>query len=431
MMIWIHGGGNTIGGASAPVYDGRYFAAAGVVLVSIQYRLGAFGFLAHPALTAEAKKRDGREASGNYGLMDQIAALKWVQANIRCFGGDKGCVTIFGESAGAANVTHLMASPVAKGLFHRAIAESGYFGESTPRLDRGSGQANPPAHRNGIEFARRLGIGGEDAQVIKALRALSAERLLSVPVAIGTIVGGGAAGARAFRFGPVVDGYILPRSPGEVWAAGEIHRVPLIAGSNLDDGSVFSRADPIKGIVGYRLVLRTIFGSNFERALQLFPAKSDEEVGAAVHRLITLMSFRAPARRLVRWIEAAGGDSWLYHFSRNPRRGQAAGEGVIHGLEIPYVFNTLVSLGDATDKAIARDMLQRWVNFARDCHPNSKAGSAARMNPLWPKYRKDEDRHLEFADRIRVEAGLDSEACDLLDQVVARSLPPSAGPMSR
>ena len=431
VMVWIHGGGNTIGGASAPVYDGRYFAAAGVVLVSIQYRLGAFGYLAHPALTAEAKQRDGREASGNYGLMDQIAALKWVRANIGSLGGDKDCVTIFGESAGAANVTHLMASPIAKGLFHRAIAESGYFGENTPRLNRSSGLKNPSAHQDGIEFARRLGVSGEDAQAIEALRARPAERLLSVPVAIGTMVGGGAAGERAFRFGPVVDGYILPRSPGEVWAAGQMHRVPLIAGSNLDDGSVFSRANPIKGIVGYRLVLRTIFGSSFDRALQLFPAKSDEEVGAAVHRLITLMSFRAPARRLVRWIEAAGGDAWLYHFSRNPRRGQAAGDGVIHGLEIPYVFNTLVSLGDATDKAIARDMLQRWVNFARDGNPSGKAGSTARMNPLWSKYRKDEDQHLEFADRIRVEAGLDREACDLLDQVAARSLPESAGEMSR
>jgi carboxylesterase type B len=150
-----------------------------------------------------------------------------------------------------------------------------------------------------------------------------------------------------------------------------------------------------------------------------------------VHRLITLMSFRAPARRLVRWIEAASGDSWLYHSSRNPRRGQAAGEGVIHGLEIPCVFSTLVSLGDATDRTIARDMFQRWVNFARDGDPNGKAGSAAQMNPFWPKYRKDEDRHLKFAGRIRVEGGLDREACDLLDQVAARSLPESAGPMSR
>ena len=150
-----------------------------------------------------------------------------------------------------------------------------------------------------------------------------------------------------------------------------------------------------------------------------------------MHRLITLMSFRAPARRLARWIEAAGGNAWLYHFSRNPRRGQAARDGVIHGLEVPYVFNTLVSLGDATDKAIATDMRQRWVNFARDGNPNGKAGSAAPMNPLWPKYRKDEDPHLEFADRIRLDAGLDREACDLLDQAAARSLPESAGAIAR
>lgn len=423
VMVWIHGGGNTIGGASAPAYDGRHFAAAGVVLVSIQYRLGAFGFLAHPALTAEAQLRDRRVASGNYGLMDQIAALRWVQTNIAHFGGNQGCVTIFGESAGAADVTHLMASPVARGLFHRAIAESGYFGENTPLLARAGGPTNLSTHQNGIELARRLGINTEDAQALKALRALPAEKLLSVPVAVGTIVGGGTTGERAFRFGPIVDGYILPQSPGEVWAAGQMVHVPLIAGSLLDDGSVFSRANPIKGLIGYRLVLRTLFGPDFDRALQLFPARSNADVGSAVHRLITLMSFRAPARRLVRWIQAAGGDSWLYHFSRNPRRGQAAVEGVVHGLEIPYVFNTLAALGDATDRAIAKDLLQRWVIFARNGDPNGTAGSAELMNPVWPRYRKDEDLHLEIDDDIRVGSGLDREACDFLDRIRARSQP--------
>ena len=137
VMIWIHGGGNTIGGASAPFYDGRYFAAAGVVLVSIQYRLGAFGYLAHPALTAEAKQRDGREASGNYGLMDQIMALKWVRANIGRFGGDKDCVTIFGESAGAANVTHLMASPIAQD-YSTVPSRNQATSEKTPRSSTGA-----------------------------------------------------------------------------------------------------------------------------------------------------------------------------------------------------------------------------------------------------------------------------------------------------
>jgi para-nitrobenzyl esterase len=423
VMVWIHGGGNTIGGASAPFYDGRYFAANGVAFVSIQYRLGAFGYLAHPALTAEAKRLDGHAASGNYGLMDQIAALEWVQANIAGFGGDRDCVTVFGESAGAANITYLMASPAAKGLFHRAIAESGYFGENTLLLDRDSGRTNTSAHRNGIDFVRKLGISGDGARAVKSMRAVPADKILEVPVSIASMPGGGSAGERPFRFGPVVDGNILLRPPDEVWASGQMRRIPFIAGSLLDDGSVFSRTDPVKSLLGYEIVLRAVFGSESARAMEIFPAKNNEEVRSSVHRLLTMMAFRAPARRLVRWIEAAGGDSWLYLFSRNPRVGQAAQAGVIHGLEIPFVFNTLPAVSSKTDRDLATDMLRRWVNFARDGDPNGKQDADNQVKPPWPKYRKAEDEHLEFADRVRAESGLDKEACDFLDRFAGRFTP--------
>ena len=383
VMVWIHGGGNTIGGASAPFYDGRHFAAAGVVLVSIQYRLGAFGYLAHPALSAEAKSLDGREASGNYGLLDQIAALRWVQTNIGRFGGDKDRVTIFGESAGAANVTHLMASPLAQGLFHRRSPSPATSARTRRSSARGAGPRNVSAHQNGIEFAQRLGVTGEDGSALAALRQLPAEKLLSVPVAIGTVVGGGT-GGRAFRFGPVVDGYVLPRAPGEVWAAGQMHRVPLMAGSLLDDGSVFSRANPVQRLFGYRLVMRTIFGPDADRAMELFPAAGDDQVPAAMHRVITVTSFRAPARRLVRWMEAAGGDAWLYHFSRNPGQGRAVRDGVFHGLEIGYVFNTLTAWGDATDKTLGQDMLRRWVNFRGTETPTEHPAARRRRIPPGP-----------------------------------------------
>jgi para-nitrobenzyl esterase len=346
-------------------------------------------------------------------MTDLVAALQWVRDNIGRFGGNKNCVTVFGESAGAANITHLMASPAAKGLFHRAIAESGYFGENIQLLDSAGGAAQPSAHQSGIDFAQRLGVGGTGEPALKALRALDADKIVSVPVTIGTIAG--RAGERAFRFGPIVDGYILPRPPGEVWAAGQMQRVPFVAGSLLDDGWVFSRTNPIKGLAGYRLVLRTLFGLDFDRALQLFPAGNDGEVSAAVQRLITLLAFRAPARRLVRWVEAAGGDSWLYHFSRNPRLGLTASQGVVHGLEVPYVFNTFLALGNATDRAIAAEMLRRWVYFARDGNPDGKDDSTPPVSPRWPKYRREADQNLEFDDQIRVEAGLDREACDFLD----------------
>jgi len=418
VMVWIHGGGNMIGGANSRVYDGQRLAAAGVVLASVQYRLGPLGYLAHPALTAEAKALDGREASGNYGLLDLVAALGWVRANIDRFGGDPDRVTIFGESAGAANVTHLMASPLAKGLFQRAIAQSGYFGENVPALTRTAGTART-AHDLGIDYAARIGVTGQGRDALAALRGLPVEKLLSVPMTIG---GPGLAGGGAFKFGPVVDGHVLPRDPGDVWRAGDQHRVPLIAGSNLDDGSVFTGGTPVQRLTGYRLTLQTIFGADGQRALEVFPAASDEDVLSAVRRVTTITAFRAPARRLVRWAEAAGGKAWLYHFSRNPGVGMAARErGVVHGLEIPYVFGVLTEFMGDIDRAVSADMMQRWVSFAFDGDPNGPSrGATPDAAPAWPAYRAADDRHLEFGDRTAIGQHLDRDACDLADRTAAR-----------
>lgn len=419
VMVWIHGGGNTIGGSSAFLYDGRHFATSGVVLVSIQYRLGAFGYLAHPALTAEGRRLDDRETSGNYGLMDQVAALEWVRDNIDRFGGDPSCVTIFGESAGAANVTLLMSSPLAQGLFHRAIAESGYFGENIPPLDGPTRLRKRSAHETGLEFARQLGIEGADEAALQKLREFSPEQLLKVPLTIGVVRVAGGAEDR-LRLGPVVDGYVLPREPEAVWREGKMARVPLIAGSQLDDGSVFRLARTPR-VIGYGLILRSIFGTEAAKAEEIFPAKNDEEVGRSLHRLITVLSFRAPARRLVRWVENAGGEAYLYHFARNPKRGRSLREGVFHGLEIGYVFKTLAAYGDETDRLIADDLHQRWVNFAASGDPNKPANAWAKSVDLkWPPYRTNSDEHLEIGDRPTIERGLDREACDLFDEIAAR-----------
>ncbi|MGF1581247.1 MAG: carboxylesterase/lipase family protein [Gemmataceae bacterium] len=412
VMVWIHGGGNTIGGSATTIYDGRYLAASGVVLVTIQYRLGPFGYFAHPALSTEAKRLGPRATSGNYGLLDQIAALKWVQKNIHKFGGDKNKVTIFGESAGAANVTHLMASPLAKGLFHRAIAQSGYYGESVAKLTT-SKLRTRSAHETGIAYAKRLGIEGEGQKSLESLRELSAEKLLSAPLTIGR-----ADMKNKFRFGPIVDGFVLPKDPHDVWSNGQMHNVPFMAGSTLDDGSVFSRAKPIKNTFVYGLALRTIFGPDLQKAREIFPAKTNDEVPEAVHQVITTMAFRAPARRLVRYVESAKGKSWLYLFSRNPKKGRALREGVFHGLEIGYVFGSLTRFGDKTDKALSAEMMTRWVNFARSGNPN---GQNYESKPLWPVYRTRQDKHIEFGDRVRVGEALDRTACDLLDRVVKRA----------
>jgi para-nitrobenzyl esterase len=311
-----------------------------------------------------------------------------------------------------------MASPLAEGLFNRAIAQSGWFGDRTPSLDDDRGTQRS-AHRTGLDLAQRLEVEVEGVGALAALRARCVDELLSVPVAIGSITSGGA--GRALRFAPNVDGWVLPRQPGEVWAKGEMHRVPFLAGSLLDDGSVFSRKSPIRGLTGYRLALRAIFGAEHEQALALFPAADDAAVPAAVHRVTTLLAFRAPARRLARWVTAAGGDAWLFHFSHLPERRVPGREGVFHGVEVPYVFGTLGPLAGATDRAVSADVQRRWIDFARHGDPNG-AASGEPPSPPWPKHERETDQHLEIGDRSRVGTGLDREACDLLDAVAARRL---------
>ncbi|MCC6781262.1 MAG: carboxylesterase family protein [Planctomycetes bacterium] len=417
VMVWIHGGGNLVGGAGSPVYDGRHLAAAGVVLVSIQYRLGVFGYFAHPALSAENAELEQRASSGNQGLLDQLAALRWVQANIAAFGGDPDCVTIFGESAGAANVTHLMASPLAAGLFHRAIAQSGYYGENTPPLD-GRVARGTSGHALGKDVAKRLGVEGEDRDALAKLRALSVDELLAIPVAIGSL-GNAERGERALHPGPIVDGHVLPEAPELVWSSGRMAKVPFLAGSLLDDGSVFSRSLPVRRVLGYRLALRTLFGADADEVFALFPAADDAAVKDAAHELITAYAFTAPARRLCRFVEAAGGTSWLYQFTRRPQRGRAAREGVFHGLEIGYVFGTLAAFGDERDAALSAELIRRWTDFARHGDPNGPAVDNGSPSP-WPPHTRAADEHYEFGDESRVGTGLARAACDRFDAIAAR-----------
>ncbi|MGL4465506.1 MAG: carboxylesterase family protein, partial [Planctomycetia bacterium] len=345
--------------------------------------------------------------------MDQLAALRWVRENIEAFGGDPTRVTIFGESAGAANVTHLMASPLAKGLFHRAVAQSGYFGESTLDLTTSRGRRRS-AHDQGIEYARQVGVDATDAVGLAALRALTPQQLLAVKT---SILGSVRDGEGGLKFGPVVDGWVLPREPGEVWAAGEMLKVPFMAGSNLDDGSVMRGNVPVKKVLGYRLALRTIFGPDADAAEKAFPAADADEIADAVHRLTTVLAFRAPARRLVRWMEAAGGDAWLYHFQRVPKVGRATKEGAFHGLEIGFVFGSLTNFGDPVDRAVSADMRRRWIAFAATGDPN---GTDPAPEPKWPIYRQATDEHLDFGDATTVGAKLDAARCDVVDEATRR-----------
>ncbi|MCC7267230.1 MAG: carboxylesterase family protein [Caulobacteraceae bacterium] len=386
VMVWIPGGAFRVGGASLPYYDGQAFAKQGVVLVTMNYRLGALGFFAHPLIVADAPPG---EPVGNYGLMDQIAALEWVKANIAAFGGDPDNITVFGESAGGASVLHLLASPRAKGLFQKAIVESG-----------GGWQPGAPLKAKGAadEAAVRQ-ILDRDPETAEQLRALPADALLALP--------------RGIRFGPMVDGVILPRGVRAAFASGQVIDVPLIIGANSDE------ATPL--MAGFSNDPDTILAELDEDGRRIYSALLDRPLAAA-HAVYTDAAFVAPAR----WIagKTAGGEpTWLYHFDYVPQARREPGVGASHGAEIPFVFDSWDAIPSAQaflteeDSAFAARLNRCWAAFARTGKPD--CGLA------WPAYDATDDPLLLLADRPSVERGfrkpmLDWQEARTIERAAAR-----------
>jgi para-nitrobenzyl esterase len=368
VMVWIYGGGFQAGATSEPRQDGEYLAHKGVIVVSMNYRLGVFGFYSHPELTAES----AHHASGNYGLMDQAAALKWVHENIAAFGGDPGNVTIFGESAGSFAVSALMTSPLANGFVQAAIGESGAFFGKTLR-------AKPLAEseRRDAVFAEELGM-----RSIKEFRAAGAQRILDAVLK----------GHKTFRFGPNIDGYFMPAGANEIYAKGQQAHIPLIAGWNRDEGNYhgFFGAERVDK-ENYEAKIRQRFGEEAPAALKLFPGDSEEQMKSSAG-LLSSADFTAYGTW--KWLEMhrKTGEAavFRFEFDRAPQGGDgndgaAVGVFAYHSAEIEFVFGTLDSKKlpwRTEDYELSERIGTYWTNFAKRGNPNG-AGVAE-----WPRYEE-------------------------------------------
>ena len=364
VLVWIHGGGFLGGSGAVPIYDGARLAARGAVVVTINYRVGPFGFLAHPALSAE----DPRHGSGNYGLQDQIAALRWIQRNIAGFGGDPGCVTIAGQSAGAASVNDLMVAPDATGLFQRAIAESG----------SGMGIDAAPlaqAEKDGLAFADYLG-----ARTLAELRALPAARIQSgvyLPIAPGAA----ASKAPRLRFRPVLDGAVLPVDPNQP-ASRVSSLVPFITGYNADE----ALAPPTMTRADFEREVRTRYQAHADRLLALYPHATDAEAAASA----SLLARDRYMASLVLWagarVKASGQILYAYRFDHAVPVAKPPGFGAFHTAEVPYLFGVLDTklrpYGDE-DRKVSAQVQAYWLNFMRNGDPNVGG------QPAWPKVTAD------------------------------------------
>lgn len=397
VMVWIHGGGFNFGSVTSPRVDGTNLARRGVVVVSFNYRLGALGFLAHPALSRESE----HHVSGNYGLLDQITALRWVRANIAAFGGNPENVTLFGSSAGASSQGFLMVSPLARGLFHRAIAQS--LGSTAagpkPRL-------RVPSY--GFSAAEEHGLS--IAPDIATLRALSADEVLArLPSRSETSIGSRGLG---LIYVPLVDGYVIPDDPAVLMGTNSQSNVPLLIGHNADEGLFYARDLP-RTLEDYRAFVRARFPAELADAvLARYPAATDADVAVVAPLLDGESRLIAPTVLTARAASNVS-DVYMYRFSRIAPSSRSAWGGAAHTTEVPYVFDNTsgdASQFDEIDRTVSGAMAAAWVRFAKGGNPNGGG------LPQWPAYRSPDYRLLDFGDVATVRSNARSPHIDFFQR---------------
>ena len=394
-MVWIHGGGYASGAGDEKRHDGSVLASKGVIVVTINYRMGALGFLSHPELTAEAPYK----ASGNYALLDQIAALRWVQDNIAAFGGDPAAVTIFGESAGSLSVSAMMATPLSKGLFARAIGESGaHFGAPGGTM---MPESLAQAEKRGTDFAASVG-----ANSLAELRAVPAAALIK-------------ASTQATKFWPIVDGYVFPADPWDIYAQGKQAHVPLLAGWN----SAEMKGGRAPSAAAFEATLRKQFPDDAEAALKAYPlGETDQQRRLSA---VALASDNFIAYCTWKWIEmqTATGKSPVYRYLFDQiiptARGDAPADdpGAAHATDIEYVFSTLETKKLAwrdSDRKASDLITSYWTNFAKTGNPNG-LGLAQ-----WPAYDAKSRQILRLDANLKAEAETNRARYELQDAVTVK-----------
>ncbi|HEX5353350.1 MAG TPA: carboxylesterase family protein [Rhodanobacteraceae bacterium] len=384
VIVWIYGGGFVNGGSSSPVFDGAVFAHQGLVFVSFNYRLGRFGFFAFPALVHQDT------LVGNYAFMDQIAALRWVRKNIAAFGGDPDNVTIFGESAGGMSVNVLLTSPLARGLFERAIVESGGGRNNlmpTVPLDRPGPGDEPSAEQSATAFARSMGITGDDAAALAALRTLPAGKIvdgLNMSTSLQQIHQ-----QRIFS-GPIVDGKLVVQPPEQVFKEGGQVKVPVIIGTTSDDLGFFDARTIAE--------LFAPFAAHAAQARAAFDPDNSRSVQQVGWRIAGVRDMLEPARFVARRVAAEGQPAWEYRFSYVQTTMRKTLHGAPHFSEVPFVFESLRQVTGSEfskdvsdgDRAMARTINAYWVNFARTGNPNGPG------LPQWPAMTPGGDQLMNF-----------------------------------